>query len=82
AIRAAVVAGARAVAGGGEIREVGDRRAAIAEAIDWARTGDVVLVAGKGHEAGQEIHGVKHPFDDRDEVAAALEARAAGEAGA
>ncbi|TWS25852.1 UDP-N-acetylmuramoyl-L-alanyl-D-glutamate--2,6-diaminopimelate ligase [Tsukamurella sputi] len=80
AIRAAVLAGARAVVGGGEVREVGDRRAAIVEAVNWARTGDVVLVAGKGHEAGQEIDGVKHPFDDRDEVAAALEARAAGEA--
>ncbi|TWS19679.1 UDP-N-acetylmuramoyl-L-alanyl-D-glutamate--2,6-diaminopimelate ligase [Tsukamurella asaccharolytica] len=76
AIRAAVVAGARAVTGGGEVREIGDRRAAIAEAVTWARTGDVVLVAGKGHEAGQEINGVKHPFDDRDELAAALEARA------
>ncbi|GAB3127765.1 UDP-N-acetylmuramoyl-L-alanyl-D-glutamate--2,6-diaminopimelate ligase [Tsukamurella serpentis] len=75
AIRAAVLAGARAVPAGGEIREVGDRRSAIAEAVEWARTGDVVLVAGKGHEAGQEINGVKHPFDDRDEVAAALDAR-------
>ncbi|GAA1076697.1 UDP-N-acetylmuramoyl-L-alanyl-D-glutamate--2,6-diaminopimelate ligase [Tsukamurella spumae] len=79
AIRAAVLAGARAVPGGGEVLEVGDRRAAIALAVNRARTGDVVLVAGKGHEAGQEINGVKHPFDDRDEVAAALEARAAGE---
>ncbi|BDH58055.1 UDP-N-acetylmuramoyl-L-alanyl-D-glutamate--2,6-diaminopimelate ligase [Tsukamurella sp. PLM1] len=80
AIRAAVLAGARAVPAGGEVRETGDRRAAIVEAVNWARTGDVVLVAGKGHEAGQEIHGVKHPFDDRDEVAAALDARLAGEA--
>nr|WP_237741749.1 UDP-N-acetylmuramoyl-L-alanyl-D-glutamate--2,6-diaminopimelate ligase [Tsukamurella sp. 1534] len=72
-IRAAVLAGARAVPGGGEVREIGDRRAAIVEAVNWARTGDVVLVAGKGHEAGQEIDGVKHPFDDREEVAAALE---------
>ncbi|KXP14575.1 UDP-N-acetylmuramoyl-L-alanyl-D-glutamate--2,6-diaminopimelate ligase [Tsukamurella pseudospumae] len=79
AIRAAVLAGARAVPGGGEVREVGDRRAAIVEAVNWARTGDVVLIAGKGHEAGQEINGVKHPFDDRDEVAAALETRASGE---
>ena len=29
------------------------------------RSGDVVLIAGKGHEAGQEINGVKHDFDDR-----------------
>ena len=34
-----------------------------------------LLIAGKGHEAGQEINGVKHPFDDRDVLAAALEAR-------
>lgn len=75
AIRAAVRAGAEAVPGGGEVREIGDRRAAITEAVDWARTGDVVLIAGKGHEAGQEINGVKHPFDDRDELAAALDTR-------
>ena len=30
-----------------------------------ARPGDIVLIAGKGHETGQEIDGVKHPFDDR-----------------
>ena len=40
-----------------------------------ARTGDVVVVAGKGHETGQEIAGVVHPFDDRDEVRAALAER-------
>ena len=49
-----------------EVLEVGDRRAAIREAIGRARPGDVVLVAGKGHETGQEIAGVVHPFDDRD----------------
>jgi UDP-N-acetylmuramoyl-L-alanyl-D-glutamate--2,6-diaminopimelate ligase len=43
-----------------------DRRAAIARAIEGAREGDVVLIAGKGHEQGQEIAGVKHPFDDRE----------------
>jgi UDP-N-acetylmuramoyl-L-alanyl-D-glutamate--2,6-diaminopimelate ligase len=31
-----------------------------------------VVIAGKGHETGQEIHGVVHPFDDRDELRAAL----------
>jgi UDP-N-acetylmuramoyl-L-alanyl-D-glutamate--2,6-diaminopimelate ligase len=50
----------------GEVLEIGDRRAAIAEAVYRARTGDIVLVAGKGHETGQEVHGVVHPFDDRD----------------
>ncbi|MFE3546713.1 UDP-N-acetylmuramoyl-L-alanyl-D-glutamate--2,6-diaminopimelate ligase [Nocardia sp. NPDC059177] len=75
AIRAAVIAGAHELPAGerGEIREIGDRAAAIAAAVAWACPGDVVLVAGKGHEAGQEIQGVKHPFDDRDVVAAALE---------
>jgi len=33
--------------------------------VGRARAGDVVLVAGKGHETGQEIAGVLHPFDDR-----------------
>ncbi len=75
AIRAELRRGALAVpeAERGEVREIGDRAAAIAAAVDWARPGDVVLVAGKGHEAGQEIQGVKHPFDDREVLAAALE---------
>ncbi|WP_410876489.1 UDP-N-acetylmuramoyl-L-alanyl-D-glutamate--2,6-diaminopimelate ligase [Nocardia sp. A7] len=75
AIRSAVVAGATELPATdrGEIREIGDRAAAIAAALAWARTGDVVLVAGKGHEAGQEIKGVKHPFDDREVVAVALD---------
>ncbi|MFD3747557.1 UDP-N-acetylmuramoyl-L-alanyl-D-glutamate--2,6-diaminopimelate ligase [Nocardia sp. NPDC058633] len=76
AIRSAMVAGAHELPATdrGEIREIGDRAAAIAAALDWARAGDVVLVAGKGHEVGQEIKGVKHPFDDREVVAAALDA--------
>lgn len=41
-----------------------DRREAIRMAVGLARPGDVVLVAGKGHETYQEIAGVKHPFDD------------------
>lgn len=63
AIRAAVVAGT----GGGaaEVVEIGDRRAAIRDAVRRARPGDVVLIAGKGHETGQEVHGEVHPFDDR-----------------
>ena len=40
----------------------------------WARAGDVVLIAGKGHEAGQTSHGQTRPFDDRDELAGSLEA--------
>ncbi len=53
--------------------EIGDRRSAIIEALGRARAGDVVLVAGKGHETGQEIQGVLHPFDDRVIVREALE---------
>lgn len=74
AVRAAVLAGAHAQAGHGEIREIGDRRAAIAAAVAAARPGDAVVVAGKGHETGQEIHGVQHPFDDAVELAHAIEA--------
>ena len=43
-----------------------DRRAAIERAIELAREGDVVVIAGKGHEQGQEIGGRKLPFDDRE----------------
>ncbi|HYC76096.1 MAG TPA: UDP-N-acetylmuramoyl-L-alanyl-D-glutamate--2,6-diaminopimelate ligase, partial [Planctomycetota bacterium] len=42
-----------------------DRRAAVATALSEARPGDVVLIAGKGHETSQTIGGVSHPFDDR-----------------
>jgi UDP-N-acetylmuramoyl-L-alanyl-D-glutamate--2,6-diaminopimelate ligase len=45
---------------------VEDRRDAIARALRWAREGDVVVIAGKGHESGQERRGVVTPFDDRD----------------
>jgi UDP-N-acetylmuramoyl-L-alanyl-D-glutamate--2,6-diaminopimelate ligase len=42
-----------------------DRRSAIQRAIGLAQSGDVVVIAGKGHEQGQEIRGAKLPFDDR-----------------
>jgi UDP-N-acetylmuramoyl-L-alanyl-D-glutamate--2,6-diaminopimelate ligase len=77
-IRAAVLAGARAAGGPAEIREIGDRREAIRAAVDAARPGDAVVVAGKGHELGQDIAGVVHPFSDREELFAALSSRAAG----
>lgn len=66
AIRAEVLAGT--VGGRADVVEIGDRRTAIAEAIGSAGAGDVVVVAGKGHETGQEVAGVVHPFDDREVV--------------
>jgi UDP-N-acetylmuramoyl-L-alanyl-D-glutamate--2,6-diaminopimelate ligase len=71
-IRAAIMAGAAEVGADAQLVELGDRRAAIDFAVGWARAGDVVLVAGKGHEAGQTSHGLTRPFDDRDELAAAI----------
>ena len=53
-------------------REIGDRRAAIREAIENMGDGDVVVIAGKGHEQGQIVGGVTHPFDDATEAAEAL----------
>ncbi len=50
-----------------------DRARAIAAAIGQARAGDVVLIAGKGHEPYQEVAGVKHPFDDRSVARRVLE---------
>jgi UDP-N-acetylmuramoyl-L-alanyl-D-glutamate--2,6-diaminopimelate ligase len=67
AIRAAAVEGARAV-GTAEVLEIGDRRAAVVAAIGRAGPDDTVVVLGKGHETGQEIAGVVHPFDDRQTV--------------
>jgi UDP-N-acetylmuramoyl-L-alanyl-D-glutamate--2,6-diaminopimelate ligase len=52
-----------------------DRRSAIDAAIAGASAGDVVVIAGKGHEQGQEIAGVVHPFDDREVARAALRRR-------
>jgi len=45
---------------------ISDRREAIRAACHLAQEGDIILVAGKGHETYQEIMGVKHPFDDRE----------------
>ena len=73
-IRAAILAGAGEADNAAEVIEIGDRRAAIAHAVGWAHAGDVVLIAGKGHETGQTAKGVTRPFDDREELAAALSA--------
>lgn len=53
-----------------------DRKRAIEIAVSAAVPGDVVVILGKGHESGQEIAGVKHNFDDRLVLAAAIEANA------
>jgi UDP-N-acetylmuramoyl-L-alanyl-D-glutamate--2,6-diaminopimelate ligase len=68
AIRAAMLAGVQDVPTDrrAEVHEVADRRDALAAAVALARPGDTLLVAGKGHETGQEIAGTVHPFDDRD----------------
>jgi len=47
---------------------IADRREAIRTAVMMAEAGDVILIAGKGHETYQEIEGVKHHFDDREQV--------------
>jgi UDP-N-acetylmuramoyl-L-alanyl-D-glutamate--2,6-diaminopimelate ligase len=66
AIRAEIRAGAPG------LREIGDRREAIAAAAAMLREGDVLVVAGKGHEQGQIVGAIIHPFDDVAETAAAL----------
>jgi UDP-N-acetylmuramoyl-L-alanyl-D-glutamate--2,6-diaminopimelate ligase len=76
-VRAQVRAGAEK-ANAAPVIEVDGRRAAIAEAVRRAEPGDAVVLLGKGHETGQEIHGVIHPFDDRVELAAVLAERFAG----
>jgi UDP-N-acetylmuramoyl-L-alanyl-D-glutamate--2,6-diaminopimelate ligase len=67
-IRAAILKGAP------EAEEIGDRRAAIGKAVAELESGDVLLIAGKGHETGQTIGDVVHPFSDQDEAKAALAA--------
>ncbi|MBL8113309.1 MAG: UDP-N-acetylmuramoyl-L-alanyl-D-glutamate--2,6-diaminopimelate ligase, partial [Acidobacteria bacterium] len=68
-----------------DVRYLVDRREAIREALSLARPGDVVLIAGKGHETYQLIGGESHPFDDRvvarellDELSAARSAHGSG----
>ena len=64
----------------GRIIEIGDRGAAIRAAVAWSGPEDTVVVLGKGHESGQEVAGVVHPFDDRAELRAALIEHAAADA--
>jgi UDP-N-acetylmuramoyl-L-alanyl-D-glutamate--2,6-diaminopimelate ligase len=56
----------------GEVEVEADRRAAIGRAIELAEAGDVVVVAGKGHEQGQEFRDRTLPFDDREVAREAL----------
>ncbi|GAA4108284.1 UDP-N-acetylmuramoyl-L-alanyl-D-glutamate--2,6-diaminopimelate ligase [Nocardioides fonticola] len=82
AIRAAMLAGIEDVdpAQRAVVHEIGDRRAAIAAALAAAEPGDIVLIAGKGHETGQEVAGVVTPFDDREVARELLATPAAGAA--
>jgi UDP-N-acetylmuramoyl-L-alanyl-D-glutamate--2,6-diaminopimelate ligase len=66
-IRAAMLAGVEEVPAGqrAEVHEIAGRRNALATAVGLARPGDTLLVAGKGHETGQEVAGTVHSFDDR-----------------
>ncbi len=70
AIIADIVPGAKEAGGAFEV--VVDRRKAIRHAMDIAKSGDIIVLAGKGHETYQEICGVKHHLDEREEVAAHL----------
>ncbi len=71
AIRAAILAAAPGAT------EIGDRAEAIRAGIAALKAGDVLLIAGKGHETGQIIGGNTIPFSDHDAVAAALQGKVA-----
>ena len=86
-IRAALMAGAVAEDQSAtrprpeRIHDIGDRAAAIRAAVALAGAGDTLVVLGKGHESGQDIAGVVHPFDDRAVLRAALVEQAASSHG-
>jgi UDP-N-acetylmuramoyl-L-alanyl-D-glutamate--2,6-diaminopimelate ligase len=71
AIRAAILAAAPGAA------EIGDRAEAIRKAIADLKSGDVLLIAGKGHETGQIVGDRVLPFSDHDAVTSALQGRVA-----
>ena len=75
AIAGQVRAGAK---GSGIVETILDRRDAIARAIEGARDGDIVIIAGKGHEKGQTIGAVTHEFDDMVVAARAMEMSVGG----
>jgi len=60
---------------GAEFRSHADRRESIAAAVAMAEPGDLVVIAGKGHETTQDIAGERYRFDDRDVATAAIQAR-------
>jgi UDP-N-acetylmuramoyl-L-alanyl-D-glutamate--2,6-diaminopimelate ligase len=70
AIRANILRGATSAT------DIGDRAEAIRAAIAMMKAGDAVMIAGKGHETGQIIKGVVHPFSDQDVARAVLESQA------
>ncbi|MGH3935666.1 MAG: UDP-N-acetylmuramoyl-L-alanyl-D-glutamate--2,6-diaminopimelate ligase [Pseudonocardiaceae bacterium] len=74
-IRAAMLAGAGA--GTAEVVEIADRAEAIGHVVARAIPGDAVVVAGKGHETGQQVCGVTHPFSDAEVLARVLADRSA-----
>ena len=73
AIRREILSGTAQAGSATQVVEIGDRRAAIRHAVGWAQAGDVVVIAGKGHETGQRGATEVRPFDDRVELAEALE---------
>jgi UDP-N-acetylmuramoyl-L-alanyl-D-glutamate--2,6-diaminopimelate ligase len=71
-----IVAGIPPGAGAAERHAaMADRKAAIRAALEWARAGDVVVIAGKGHETYQIIGAAVLPFDDREQARAVLAER-------
>ena len=68
AIRAQVIAGCPGAS------EVGDRAEAILRGVDALGPGDALLIAGKGHETGQEVAGHSYPFDDVEQASVAVAA--------
>lgn len=77
-IRRAIMDGARAIAGA-DVREIGDRAQAIAAGVALLQAGDVLLVAGKGHETGQIVGSKTLHFSDHEAVRAALGVAGTGE---
>ena len=64
--------------GAPDAQDIGDRRQAIRAAVASLRKGDVLLIAGKGHETGQQIGDQVLPFSDQDEARRALALHAPG----